>query len=188
MASERIVVLGMGNLLRSDEGLGVRALHRLIERYTIPDQIMTIDGGTLGLDLMSYLEDAGHLLVLDAAITDGPPGTLLRLEGSEVPVYLGIKTSPHEISLPDLLAVLTLRDVAPTEVVVLGMQPATIALGWDLSPVVAAHLDTLVAAAADQLRAWNVPIVARAATDHLTTGVAHEPLVGPSSTVEVGHA
>lgn len=150
-----IVVLGMGNVLRRDEGLGVRALQRLCERYRLPEQVELVDGGTVGLELMSYVEGADCLLVLDAALTDGPAGSLLRLEGADVPAYLGIRTSPHEVALPDLLAIARLRGVEPREVVALGMQPEVIELGWELSTTVAAQLDHLVDSAVDQLRAWG---------------------------------
>ncbi len=107
----RVVVLGLGNLLRRDEGLGIRALERLQARYALPDSVQLVDGGTLGLDLLSYLEEAERVLILDAVLTDGPPGTLLRAAGDEVPAFFGMRTSPHEIALADLLAVTKLLDV-----------------------------------------------------------------------------
>jgi len=154
-----VVVLGLGNLLRRDEGLGIRALERLRERYILPDTIQLVDGGTLGLDLLCYLEAAERLLVLDAALTQGPPGTLLRVVDGDVPAFFGMRTSPHEIALPDLLAVAHLRGTSPDEVVVLGMQPEALELGWELSPIVAAGLDALADAAADELRRWGVRVV-----------------------------
>lgn len=155
------VVLGLGNLLRRDEGLGIRALERLRERYIFPDAVQLVDGGTLGLDLLCYLEDADHLLVLDAALTEGPPGTLLRVAGGDVPAFFGIRTSPHEVALADLLAVARLRGAEPGEVVVLGMQPLALELGWDLSEPVALHLDALVRAAVSELRRWGIPVAER---------------------------
>lgn len=154
----RIVVLALGNLLRRDEGLGIRALQRLQETCALPERVLLVDGGTFGLELLSYLEDADRLLVLDAALTDGPAGTLLRAAGDEVPAFLGMRTSPHEIGLADLLAVAHLRGVAPGEVVVLGMQPDTVELGWELSPAVSAQLDALVEAAVAQLRRWGAQV------------------------------
>ena len=156
-----IVVLGLGNLLRRDEGLGIRALERLQKRYTLPDTVELVDGGTLGLDLLCYLEGAARVLILDAALTGGPAGTLLRAGGDEVPSFFGMRTSPHEIALADLLAVTKLRGTEPRELVVWGMQPATIALGWELSEPVAASLDALVDAAAQELRRWGVDLVDR---------------------------
>ena len=152
----QVVVLGMGNVLRRDEGLGIRALQRLSERYSPREGLEFVDGGTLGLELLSYLEGADRLLVLDAALTDGPPGTLLRVENDDVPAFFGMRSSPHEVGLPDLLAVTRLRGTRPPEIVVLGMQPGAIELGWDLSPVVDGRLGELVASAVDQLRAWDI--------------------------------
>ncbi len=150
-----IVVLGLGNLLRRDEGLGIRALWRLRDEYPLAPEVQLVDGGTLGLELLSYLEGADRLLVLDAALTGGPPGTLLRLRDDEVPAFFGMRSSPHEVGLPDLLAVTRLRGTAPVEIVLLGMQPDTVELGWELSETVKARLDTLVAAAVEELRGWG---------------------------------
>ncbi len=158
-----VVVLGLGNLLRRDEGLGIRALERLRERYLLPDTVEMVDGGTLGLDLLCYLEEARRLLVLDAALTDGPPGTLLRVADGDVPAFFGMRTSPHEIALPDLLAVTRLRGTTPDEVVVLGMQPQALELGWELSPEVAAGLDALADAAAAELLRWGLAVERRTA-------------------------
>ena len=156
-----VVVLGLGNVLRSDEGLGIHALHRLRERFLLPERVHLVDGGTLGLELLSYLEDADRVLALDAALADGPPGTLLRLAGAEIPAFFGMRTSPHEIALPDLLAVARLRGTAPDEVVVLGMQPEALDLGWEVSPAVAAGLNGLADAAAAELRRWGVIVERR---------------------------
>ncbi len=152
---DRILVLGLGNLLRRDEGLGIRALWQLRDRVALPAEVRLVDGGTLGLELLSYLEDADRVLVLDAAVTEGPPGTLLRLQGDDVPAFFGMRSSPHEVGLPDLLAVTRLRGTAPREIVLLGMQPDTIELGWELSETVEARLDALVAAAVEELRSWG---------------------------------
>lgn len=154
------VVLGLGNLLRRDEGLGVVALHQLRDRYTLPSSVRLVDGGTLGLDLISHVEGARQLLVLDAALTEGPPGTLLRLAGDDVPAFFGVRMS-HDVGLADLLAILKLRDSMPRDLVVLGMQPEVIELGWELSPTIQAHLDDLVAAAVNELERWGVAAVER---------------------------
>ncbi len=128
----------MGNLLRRDEGLGIQSTARLQERFEVPEDVLLLDGGTLGLELLHYLEGADRVLVLDAALTEGPPGTLIRLANDEVPAFFGKHSSPHDISLPDMLGLLQLRGLSPREVVVWGMQPAMLELGWDLSDVIAA--------------------------------------------------
>ena len=159
--NETIMILALGNVLRRDEGLGVRALQRLEARYMLPESVRAIDGGTLGLELLSLVEDVTHLLVLDALLVEGPPGTLGRLANEEVPRYFGIRTSPHEVGLPDLLAVAQLRGLVPPELVVLGLRPDTIELGWELSEPIAAQIDTLVEAATLELRRWGVNLKLR---------------------------
>ncbi len=72
----RVLVLGLGNVLLQDEGLGVKALKRLVEQYHLPDNVRTMDGGTLGMHLFPYLDGCTHLLILDAVETNSPPGTL----------------------------------------------------------------------------------------------------------------
>lgn len=155
------VVLGLGNLLRRDEGLGIRALELLQARYILPESVLLVDGGTLGLDLLAYLEEASQLLILDATVTDEPPGSLLRAVNQEIPAFFGMRTSPHEIALADLLAVLRLRGTMPARLVLWGMQPATIELGWELSEPVAARLGDLVDAVAQELQSWGLHIEKR---------------------------
>ncbi len=164
--TEGITVLALGNLLRRDEGLGIRALQRLEAGYLVPDTVQAIDGGTLGLELLSLVEDTTHLLVLDALLVEGLPGTLGRLANDEVPRYFGMRTSPHEIALPDLLAVAELRGLAPPELVVLGLRPDSIELGWELSEPIAAQLDTLVEAAVLELHRWGMTLEPRKEQTH----------------------
>lgn len=166
-AGERtpVVVLGMGNLLRRDEGLGIRALQRLDALYALPPTVQLVDGGTLGLELLSYLEDAERALVLDAALSDASPGTLVQISGDDVPAYFSMRTSPHEIALPDLLAIAKLRGTTPPELVLVGMHPASIELGWDLSEIVASRLDDMVASAAAVLYQWGITLEPRNRTD-----------------------
>jgi hydrogenase maturation protease len=162
-AGERVpvVVLGMGNLLRRDEGVGIRALQRLEELYVLPPTVRLVDGGTLGLELLSYLEDTERALVLDATLSDEGPGTLVQISGDDVPAYFGMRTSPHEIALPDLLAVARLRGVASPELVLVGIHPASIELGWELSDTVAGRLDDMVASAVAVLHQWDIAVEPR---------------------------
>lgn len=156
-------VLGLGNLLRQDEGLGIRAMERLMAAYELPPMVQCVDGGTLGLDLLCYVENVEHLLIMDAVLTDGPPGTMLRITQDELPAFFGMRISQHEIALPDLLAVTRLRGTVPRELVFWGMQPGTIELGWGLTDGVSACLDKLAAAAADELRRWGLNVIKRSA-------------------------
>ncbi len=152
----RILVLGLGNTLLGDEGLGVRALERL--HALMGDaraEIVWLDGGTLGLEALPYLEEATHLLVLDAVQTGAPPGVLVRLEGDAIPAVIALKLSMHQVALADALAMARLRGTLPVQRVLWGLTPAVLDWGETLSLAVAAQIEALVAAAARELEGWG---------------------------------
>jgi len=142
----------------SDDGIGVRVVQLLAERYRYPAGVTILDGGTLGLDLLPRLEGVEKLLVVDAVETGQPAGTLVRMAGEEVPVVLETKVSPHQMGLKDLLAVAMLQGFAPREMVLWGVQPALIELGTELSEAVAARLEPLVGKVLAELTRWDVPV------------------------------
>jgi hydrogenase maturation protease len=151
------LVLGLGNILLADEGVGVRVIERLLERYRFPEGVRVMDGGTLGLDLLPYLEDASRLLVVDAVQARKPPGTLVRLEGDQIPVFLDAsKVSPHQEGLQDLLAVATLKGYLPDEVIFWGAQIESLGVGLELSPAVATQVDALVSKVLEELVEWGI--------------------------------
>ena len=142
---EKTLILGVGNYLMSDDGLSVHVLERLQNSGLIPDEVEMVDGGTCGLDLLRYLEGVTNLVIIDAVNQrGGVPGTIIRLEGNQVPAYLSLKISPHDIGLPDLLATAKLRDLYPEHIVVLGIQPASLEISVTLSPQVEEKIDTLI--------------------------------------------
>jgi hydrogenase maturation protease len=140
----RTLVLGVGNLIQSDDGVGIHAVRRLQALAELPSDVEVIDGGTMGLELLHCLEGVSHLVVVDAVDAGLPAGTLLRLAGDQVPAYLSLKMSPHQIGLPDLLFAAKLRDLYPQRVVIWGVQPASIEMGLELSAPVTDQLDALV--------------------------------------------
>ncbi len=154
----RTLVLGLGNLLLQDEGLGVRALERLTAHYRLPSEVEAMDGGTMGLDLLPYLDPDMQLLILDAVEADQPPGMLVRLEGETIQAALSLKMSMHQVGLQELLALSELGGMRPSRIVVWGMQPASLGWGLDLSPPVTAQLDNLVCSVARELSGWGVAI------------------------------
>jgi hydrogenase maturation protease len=149
------LVLGVGNLLLSDEGVGLRVVERLVTAYDIPDGVLTLDGGTLGLDLLYYLDGVENLLIVDAVEMGEKPGALVRLEGDEVPSFLSVKMSPHQIGVPDMLFAAKLRDLYPRNVVLWGVQPGSLEVGLELSPPVAAQVDVLVENILGELLRWG---------------------------------
>ena len=156
----RITVLGLGNILLRDEGLGVRAVERLAERYDFADNVTLLDGGVLGMRLMGIVAACDVLIVVDAISNQGAPGTLYRLAGDQVPRRVLAKHSLHQLDFPEVLALCETIDHRP-ETVVLGMEPEDVTtMELNLSPVVAANLDRLaemVLAELDRLGAGYAP-------------------------------
>ena len=155
-SAAKTLILGVGNLLLSDEGVGLHVLERLAATYDLPEEVQTLDGGTLGLDLLYYLEGVENLVIVDAVKMGKEPGALLRLEGDEVPAFLSIKISPHQIGIPDMLFAAKLKDLYPRNVVLWGVQPGVLDIGLDLSPPIAARVDELVEKVMDELRRWEI--------------------------------
>ena len=152
----RILVLGLGNILLQDEGLGVRAVERLAARYRLPPEVQVMDGGVMGLDLLPHLEGVTHLLIADAVQTGQPPGSMVRLEGEAIPAALQVKMSMHQVGLQELLALASFQGTLPERVVLWGLEPASLDWGLELSAPIAAQIDALVDAAVGELRAWGV--------------------------------
>jgi hydrogenase maturation protease len=150
------LVLGLGNILLGDEGVGVRVVERLEELYHVPKEAQVMDGGTLALDLLPYVEDADQLLVIDAVDMGAAPGTTVRIVDEQVPVFLGTKVSPHQMGLADILSAARLRGYFPSELVLWGVQPGVIDTTLDLSPPVAAQVDVLVDGVLADLSQWGI--------------------------------
>jgi hydrogenase maturation protease len=154
----RTVVLGLGNMLMADDGVGLAALARLEEEWFIPRDVELVDGGTWGMTLLPVIEHADRVLILDAIDLGDPPGTLIRLEDDEIPRFLGVKLSPHQVDLREVLALAELRGTMPNHVIALGIQPEQVEMSTVLSPVVAARLDQLVHLAAEILYDWGIGV------------------------------
>ena len=155
------LVLGVGNLLMSDEGVGVHVIKKLVENFQLPEEVQVLDGGTLGMDLLYYLEGTENLILVDAVETRKDPGSLVRLEGDDVPAFLSMKMSPHQIGVPDMLAAAKLKDVFPKRLVLWGIQPELLEIGLDLSPTIAAKVDTIIQHVLEQLESWGHQVVPR---------------------------
>jgi hydrogenase maturation protease len=144
--SSKIVVLGLGNILHSDDGVGPQAIARLRQDPRVLNNVSLIEGGTLGLELLTYIWDCSYLLILDAADVGQPPGTLIRMSSQELQALPG-QGSVHQLGVADLLVALRVLANRTPEVVLLGVQPASTEWGTELSPAVAAVLPALADAA-----------------------------------------
>lgn len=148
-----VLVLGLGNVLMRDEGVGVRIAETLTGRYALPPGVEVIDGGTSGMELMEAVAGRRRLVVADAITAGAAPGTILRLEGEALRAWFRSRISPHQLGLADLLAALALSGQAPEGVVVFGIVPEDISLGIELSTKVASAADRVAALIAEEVGA-----------------------------------
>lgn len=148
-----ILVLGMGNLLKSDDGAGIVALQRLRQDARTPSGVRLVDGGTLGLELLQYAWNCSHLLVLDAVDFDDAPGELVALEAAGLTWLKGGATA-HDLGFADLLAAMRLVGSEPPALKLIGVQPGSTNLGTELSPPVEKALPRLIDLALVQMQEW----------------------------------
>jgi hydrogenase maturation protease len=152
----RAIVLGLGNLLNRDEGVGVQALEPLRRRLERASGIEILDGGVLGLALLPLVESAGSLLILDAVDARRAPGTIIELAGEEIPLYSEVRISWHQVTFQEVLQLAQARGRLPRRFHLVGAQPADISTGLGLSPAVAAALPELVDRAVNILSSWGL--------------------------------
>lgn len=157
----QITVLGVGNILLKDEGVGVRVVERLATQYTFPENVSVVDGGVLGVRLMGLVADSDVLIIVDAVRNQQPPGTLYRLADDEVPRRVLAKQSMHQMDLPEVLAMCAAIDKHP-QVVVVGIEPEEMTtMEIELTPTIAAKVDTLVSMVLKELDELEVDYAPR---------------------------
>ena len=147
----RAVVLGIGNTILTDEAAGVRAVEALERGWKLPENVLAIDGGTSGMEMIEDLSNLDFLVVLDVVKAGVPPGTVVKFAGDDIPVFFRRKLSPHQIGLPDVLASLELLDALPKEIIVLGVELISLELGMEMTPTIAEKVPVLAAMAAEEL-------------------------------------
>jgi hydrogenase maturation protease len=139
-----LLILGLGNLICADDGLGVTAAHRLLELYEAPEGVRILDGGTQGLALLPDVEDAERVILVDAIWDDAPAGSFVRLDGDEVGPAVAARLSVHQIGVADLLDGAHWRERFPSTLVLLGLVPASVELRFGLSAAVERRLPELL--------------------------------------------
>ena len=154
---QRIVVLGIGNMLWADEGFGVRCVEALQQRFEFAPHVELVDGGTQGLALLQYVQEADALLILDAIDYGLAPGTLKVVQGDEVPCFLGAKKmSLHQTGFQEVLMVAQLTGHYPQRIVLIGCQPEELEdYGGSLRPVVKAAMEEALALGVEQIARWG---------------------------------
>lgn len=161
MDNAHIAVLGLGNILLGDEGVGVRAIEELRKAYDFPENVTIIDGGTMGLDLLPFIEKKDKLLIVDAVKLDKEPGTIAIIEDEDIPSFVSTKLSIHQIGLPDIIFALRLLGTMPPKITLIGMQPEKIESGLAMSESINKNFGSLLQAVIEKLCEWGVEIKGR---------------------------
>ncbi|MFB2530746.1 HyaD/HybD family hydrogenase maturation endopeptidase [Paracoccus sp. p4-l81] len=155
-----ILILGIGNLLWADEGFGVRCVEELAGQVALPDHVRIMDGGTQGLYLLPFLEQADAMIVFDAVDYGLAPGTLKVVRDDQVPAFMGAKKmSLHQTGFQDVIATATLMGYCPARMVLIGCQPQELEdYGGSLRPIVAAQIAPALDIARQVLADWGVTV------------------------------
>jgi len=155
IASAQVLVLGIGNMLLRDDGAGIRVLQTLEKSLGADGRVRFVDGGTIGFMLAALMDEAPDLLVIDAVRMAEPPGSVHCFEDEAMDRFLvGRTSSVHEIGLRDLLDMARLSGKFPRRRALVGVEPATVELGEQLSPEVEQGVQSAVKLARDLLDRW----------------------------------
>lgn len=159
MKKTRLLVLGIGNILWADEGFGVRCVEALNSSYQFGDDVTVLDGGTQGLYLLPFLEDARYLIVFDAVDYGRIPGEMVIANDDEVPRFMGAKKmSLHQTGFQEVIACASLADRLPESMMLIGVQPEQLEdFGGSLREVVKAQIPRAIEVALQQMQQWGVP-------------------------------
>lgn len=168
--SKRVLVLGIGNVLWADEGFGVRCIEDMADQYAFPDNVKLLDGGTQGLYLLPFLEQADALIVFDAVDYGLTPGSMKIVRDDDVPAFMGAKKmSLHQTGFQDVIATSQLMGYCPDDLLLIGVQPVELEdYGGGLRDRVAAQIAPAIQVALKQLADWGIPATrGRTITDDL---------------------
>jgi hydrogenase maturation protease len=159
--NRQVLVLGIGNVLNTDEGVGVHAIRELKHAFAEVDGVEIQDGGTLGLSLLPLIEEATHLLLLDAVDVGQPAGTLVELDREQIPFQGAMKLSQHQLTFQEVMGLALIRNRLPEHLHLIGIQPASLAIGVDLSNEVQAMLPEMINRVTRVLATWgvNLPLI-----------------------------
>ncbi len=154
--SQRSIILGLGNTLNRDEGVGVHLLPLLQERIGARTSMEFVDGGTLGLNLLPIVEECRHLLLLDAVDAAKAPATVVELDGNQIPLFANVRLSQHQLTFQEVLGLAAIREKLPERLHLIGVQPADISAGFGMSEDVQRTLPEVLRRTEQLLRTWGM--------------------------------
>lgn len=174
-----LVIMGLGNILWRDDGLGVAAVQMMARRFDAPEGALVLDGGTLGLALLPIIQDARRVLLVDAIrAPEAVPGALVRIEGDQVAPAVRERLSVHQVGVTNLLETARLLDCYPERLVLLGIVPQHLDFGFGLSAVVQRQLNRLVDRVVEEALGWGYAFRARDGSQEIARGDAGDGGVG----------
>ncbi len=147
---KNILILGVGNILLKDEGLGVQATEAFSLRYSTPANVTCVDGGTGGIKLLPLLKDTTHLIIVDAIACEGPPGSTYRFHIENIADGPELMSTTHQIGIKELLLLAAFEGYSP-QVTLIGMVPDDMNHGLGLSPTVKEKLPLMTELIKDEL-------------------------------------
>lgn len=155
---KQTLILGIGNILWADEGFGVRTVEHLNTHYQFDDSVTLIDGGTQGVYLVQYVEEADILVVFDAIDYGLKPGEMKLIEGDDVPKYMGAKKmSLHQTGFQEVLMMADMLDKYPDHLLLVGVQPVELEdFGGSLQHLTRQQIEPAITAALDWLKQFNI--------------------------------
>jgi hydrogenase maturation protease len=163
MKNTQLLILGIGNILWADEGFGVRCVEAMNAAYQFGDDVTVMDGGTQGLYLLPYLEDAHRLIVFDAVDYGKQPGEIVIAKDDEVPRFMGVKKmSLHQTGFQEVIACASLAEKLPEAMVLIGVQPEQLEdFGGSLRDSVKAQIPSAINIALELIKSWGIPYASR---------------------------
>jgi hydrogenase maturation protease len=158
LSNPKTLILGIGNNLLSDEGVGIHAVAMLERVHGTRADVTCLDGGTLSFTLAGVIAEHANLIVIDAARFGGPPGGIRCFEGEAMDAYLrGVRKSAHEVGLNDLLDIARLSETLPRRRALVGVEPQDLDWGEAPSPAVSRALPQVLAEVQALLERWQMP-------------------------------
>jgi hydrogenase maturation protease len=154
--AHRNIILGIGNTLNRDEGLGVHLLPLLHERIGARTGMEFLDGGTLGLNLLPLVEECHHLLLLDAVDAGKPGGTVIELARDRIPMFSGVRLSQHQLTFQEVLGLAQVRGKLPEFLHLIGVQPADMSIGFGMTGEVKRMVPVVLRRAESLLHSWGM--------------------------------
>lgn len=151
-----IALIGLGNILLKDEGVGVHAANAIKQRYTFSPYVEIVDGGTMGLDLLPLFEGREKVIIIDAVDFGKEPGHIGMIRDNDIPSVLDSKFSVHHIGLSDVLSAAKLLEMQPSEICLIGVQPKSLDVGLDMTDEINGKIDVLIRMSLQQLEEWGV--------------------------------